>query len=31
MSVAPQRNLADWVIAKRSNTAAAKAAQKAKE
>jgi len=31
MNVAPQRNLADWVLAKRSNTAAAEAAQKAKE
>lgn len=31
MNVAPQRNLADWVLAKRSNTAAAKAAEKAKE
>ena len=27
MNVAPQRNLADWVLAKRSGTAAAKAAQ----
>ena len=31
MNVAPQRNLADWVLAKRSNTAAADAAKKAKE
>ena len=31
MNVAPQRNLADWVLAKRSNSAAAKAAEKAKE
>ena len=31
MNVAPQRNLADWVLAKRRNTAAAKAAEKAKE
>jgi bifunctional UDP-N-acetylglucosamine pyrophosphorylase/glucosamine-1-phosphate N-acetyltransferase len=31
MSVAPQRNLADWVISKRSNTASADAAKKATE
>jgi bifunctional UDP-N-acetylglucosamine pyrophosphorylase/glucosamine-1-phosphate N-acetyltransferase len=30
MNVAPQRNLADWVIAKRPGTAAAEAAHKAK-
>jgi bifunctional UDP-N-acetylglucosamine pyrophosphorylase / glucosamine-1-phosphate N-acetyltransferase len=30
MNVAPQRNLADWVIAKRPGTQAAEAAQKAK-
>jgi bifunctional UDP-N-acetylglucosamine pyrophosphorylase/glucosamine-1-phosphate N-acetyltransferase len=30
MNVAPQRNLADWVIAKRPGSAAADAAQKAK-
>lgn len=31
MNVSPQRNLADWVIAKRPNTAAAQAAEKAKD
>jgi bifunctional UDP-N-acetylglucosamine pyrophosphorylase/glucosamine-1-phosphate N-acetyltransferase len=31
MNVAPQRNLADWVIAKRPNTASADAAKKATE
>ena len=31
MSVAPQRNLAEWVIAKRPNTASADAAKKATE
>lgn len=31
MSVAPQRNLADWVISNRSNTASADAAKKATE
>ena len=31
MNVAPQRNLADWVLAQRANTASAEAAQKAKD
>ena len=31
MNIAPQRNLAEWVIAKRSNTASADAAKKATE
>jgi bifunctional UDP-N-acetylglucosamine pyrophosphorylase/glucosamine-1-phosphate N-acetyltransferase len=31
MNVAPQRNLAGWVIAKRPNTASADAAKKATE
>jgi bifunctional UDP-N-acetylglucosamine pyrophosphorylase/glucosamine-1-phosphate N-acetyltransferase len=30
MNVSPQRNLADWVLTKRSGTAAADAAHKAK-